>query len=321
MFRTELSLSPSSPSIKHIDSLLTIGSCFSDVIGQRLAENKFQTIVNPFGTVYNPISIFKLLNLIASSSHFSNDGIVESQGIYQHFDLHSKFGKATKEELQAEILQLEERTTKSLSEATWLIITLGTAVVYEHSQNIVANCHKVPAAQFTKRILSVKEVIKAYENFRGKLLLTKPDLRVILTISPVRHIKDTLVFNSQSKSILRVAAAEMALSFPEVSYFPSYEIMMDDLRDYRFYEKDMIHPNETAHDYIWSKFSEVYFDASTRQLIQQWEKLKRNLEHRPFHPESPTHQAFQKKTLLELEQLNGQLNLEQEILDLKKEIL
>jgi hypothetical protein len=320
MFRTEISITPHQHLITHQDSILTLGSCFADVIGNRLAENKFSVDINPFGTVYNPVSIFKLLSQAANNTSFTKEGIVESQGIYQHFDLHSKFGKGAKEELQAEVQQLEQKTTKALTEAKWLIVTLGTAVVYEHSGEIVANCHKVPASQFSKKILSVKEVIRAYENVRNQLFQVNPNIQMIVTVSPVRHVKDTLVVNSQSKSILRVAATEMTV-FPEVSYFPSYEIMMDDLRDYRFYEKDMIHPNETAHDYIWGKFSEVYFDESTRQLSLKWQKLKRNLEHKPFHPASAHHQAFLKKTLEEMEQLSSQLNLEQEIQALKKEIL
>jgi hypothetical protein len=320
MFRTEISITPHQHLIAHQDSILTLGSCFADVIGNHLAENKFSVDINPFGTVYNPVSIFKLLSQAANNTSFTKEGIVESQGIYQHFDLHSKFGKGTKEELQAEVQQLEQKTTKALTEAKWLIVTLGTAVVYEHSGEIVANCHKVPASQFSKKILSVKEVIRAYENVRNQLFQVNPNIQMIVTVSPVRHVKDTLVVNSQSKSILRVAATEMTV-FPEVSYFPSYEIMMDDLRDYRFYEKDMIHPNETAHDYIWGKFSEVYFDESNRQLSLKWQKLKRNLEHKPFHPASAHHQAFLKKTLEEMEQLSSQLNLEQEIQALKKEIL
>ncbi|WOK07311.1 GSCFA domain-containing protein [Imperialibacter roseus] len=320
MFRTEISTTPHQHLITHQDSILTMGSCFADVMGNRLAENKFSVDINPFGTVYNPVSIFKLLSQAASNTSFTNEGIVESQGIYQHFDLHSKFGKGTKEELQAEVQQLEQKTTKTLADAKWLIVTLGTAVVYERSGEIVANCHKVSASQFSKRILSVKEVIRAYENVRNQLFQVNSGIQMIVTVSPVRHVKDTLVVNSQSKSILRVAVAEMT-AFPEVSYFPSYEVMMDDLRDYRFYEKDMIHPNETAHDYIWEKFSGAYFDEPTRQLILKWQKLKRNLEHKPFHPASAHHQAFLKKTMEEMEQLSSQLNLEQEIQALKKEIL
>ncbi|WP_339793218.1 GSCFA domain-containing protein [uncultured Imperialibacter sp.] len=320
MFRTEINLPPYESSIKYGDPILTLGSCFADVMGNRLAENKFSVDINPFGTVYNPVSIFKLLSQAASNTSFTKEGIVESQDIYQHFDLHSKFGKGTKEELQAEVQQLEQKATKALADAKWLIITLGTAVVYERSGEIVANCHKVPASQFSKRILSVKEVIRAYENVRNQLFQVNSGIQMIVTVSPVRHVKDTLVVNSQSKSILRVAVAEMT-AFPEVSYFPSYEIMMDDLRDYRFYEKDMIHPNETAHDYIWEKFSGAYFEESTTQLILKWQKLKKNLEHRPFHPASAHHQVFLKKTLEEMEQLSSQLNLEQEIQALKKEIL
>jgi len=320
MFRTEIQLTPGTQQINHSQTLLTLGSCFADVMGSRLAANKFHAEVNPFGTVYNPVSIFKLVSQAASKTSFSKEGIVESQGIYQHFDLHSKFGKGTEQELLEEIQQLEERAAKSLSTAKWLIITLGTAVVYERTNGVVANCHKVPAAEFSKRMLSVKDVIKAYENIRSQLLQLNPDVRIIITVSPVRHIKDTMVVNNQSKSILRVAAAEMAASFSEVSYFPAYEIMMDDLRDYRFYEKDMLHPNETAHDYIWEKFSEVYFSTATRQLNEQWAKLQRNLRHRPFFPESAEHRQFLQKTLADMEQLHPQMDLTQEIDTLKKQL-
>lgn len=319
MFRTEIHTEPSDQHITHSTPVFTIGSCFSDVIGVRLANSKFKALVNPFGTVYNPASIFKLLDMALHNHPFDAAGIVSSQGVFHHFDLHSSFGAGTENELLEKANNARKQSADMLSQGGWLIITLGTAVVYSvrDTDRIVANCHKVPAASFTKRLLSVKEVIRAYESFRALMQQKAPDLKVILTVSPVRHIKDNLVVNSQSKSILRVAAAEIAASYPEAGYFPSFEIMMDDLRDYRFYEKDMLHPNEVAHDYIWQRFSSTYFNSSTMELVTQWEKLMKNFQHRPFHPESAGHQQFLRNTLRELERLSTQLDLSREIDDLK----
>lgn len=327
MFRTEINLPPAAVTIDHSKSLLTIGSCFAEVMGERFARNKFTVSASPYGTIYNPFSIFKLLYKAARNESLSKEGIVKSQGVYQHYDLHSRFGHTSERELWQHINSKCEEVHRYLPAADWVVITLGTALVYYlretnlSSGRIVANCHKVPAQRFEKRLLTVDEMLRTFRLAYDALKEVTPGVKFILTVSPVRHIKETLEINSHSKSLLRVAAGEIASKFLDVHYFPAYEIMMDDLRDYRFYEKDMIHPNETAHDYVWEKFSKAYFTDKTIALNKHWSKLRRNLEHKPFQPHTEQHQDFLKKTMAEMEQLSSRLDLQQEIQQLKQQIL
>ena len=327
MFRTEIRLIPSAVSLNHGQSILTIGSCFAEVMGKRFERNKFTIRANPYGTIYNPFSICKLLYKAARSEPLPREGVVKSQGVYQHYDLHSKFGHPSESELWQNINEQCEHVTNFLPTADWVVITFGTAMVYSlkeshHSgSRIVANCHKIPGHHFYKRLLSVEEMLRSFRLTHAALKEIKPDMKFIVTVSPVRHIKETLEANSHSKALLRVTAGEICSTMPDVFYFPAFEIMMDDLRDYRFYEKDMIHPNETAHDYIWELFSKTFFTGDTIALNDRWNKLKRNLEHRPFQVQSEQHQHFLRKTLAELEQLSGQLDLKHEIRQLKKQLL
>jgi hypothetical protein len=184
--------------------------------------------------------------------------------------------------------------TKHLKQAKFLLITLGTAYVYEEksSRQVVANCHKVPNFNFNKKLLTKQEIIDSYTKTLVKIKDLNPDINIVFTLSPVRHIKDGVIENKRSKAILLTAIHELVEQNDNVSYFPSYEIMMDDLRDYRFYEKDMIHPNQVAIDYIWDKFSKVYFTDETKQLIKEVESLKKDLAHKPFNENSKEHQKF-----------------------------
>lgn len=327
MFRTEIRLRPSAVSLSHSQSILTIGSCFAEVMGERFGRNKFSIRANPYGTIYNPFSICKLLYKAARSEPLTKEGVVKSQGVFRHYDLHSKFGHPSEKEFWQNINERCEEVKNFLPAADWVIITLGTAMVYSMRESlhsggrIVANCHKVPGHHFYRRLLSVEEMLRFFRLTYVALKEVKPGMKFIVTVSPVRHIKETLETNSHSKALLRVAAGEICSTFPDVFYFPAFEIMMDDLRDYRFYEKDMIHPNETAHDYIWDLFSKTFFTEDTIALNDRWSKLKRNLDHRPFQAKSEQHQHFLQKTLAELEQLSGQLELKQEIRQLKKQLL
>lgn len=323
MFRTEINLTPSAVKIDHRQPLLTIGSCFAEVMGDRLVKNKFTVNANPFGTIYNPFSIFKLLYKAARNEGLSKEGLVKSQGVYQHFDLHSRFGHTSEKELWQHVNARCEEVSAFLPKTEWVIVTFGTALVYylKETNRVVANCHKVPGQRFEKRLFSIDECIRTFRLTYDALKEINPGIKFILTVSPVRHTRETLETNSHSKALLRVAAGEICSKFLDVHYFPAYEIMMDDLRDYRFYEKDMIHPNETAHDYIWDKFSETFFTEETVALNQKWGKLRRNLDHKAFQPHSEQHQDFLKKTMLEMEQLGGQLDLQQEIQHLKQQIL
>ncbi|MEQ8924844.1 MAG: GSCFA domain-containing protein [Fulvivirga sp.] len=323
MFRTELNIIPSGEKLSLKQPILTIGSCFSDNIGSKLKEYKFQTLANPFGTVYNPVSIFKLLSMASENNEPAKESYLTNDGIYANYDFHSSFSSLNQQELEDQVVNSLSNTHLFLDKSPVLIITFGTAFIYRRIDNdeIVANCHKVPAKNFKKELLNQKQIIQEFEQLHTKLVLKYPKIRFILTVSPVRHIKDSLELNSVSKSILRIACHSLSEQFENVEYFPSYEIQLDDLRDYRFYKSDMIHPTEEATHYIWNKFAECYFDESTLEFIEEWIKIKRAIDHKPFNPKSEKHQEFVRNTIAKIKSLNSDIDFTEELLSLKKALI
>ncbi|WP_242927054.1 GSCFA domain-containing protein [Pontibacter vulgaris] len=305
MFRTEVNVSPASLALGLQSNVLTFGSCFAEVIGNKLLQNKARALVNPFGTLFNPISVCKLLQAAAGQPYNFEEHLVQHNGIWYVYDLHSSLSSPDKEELTELIRQRLQQTEQQLQQASLLIITLGTAVSYKLIKTgaIVANCHKLPASNFNRELLSITEISTAFESLLAVLNQVNPNLKVLLTVSPVRHIKETIEINSVSKSILRVACHQLKQTHDHVLYFPAYEIMMDDLRDYRFYKPDMLHPTEVAEDYIWQKFTKAYFSKEFQEFLPEWEKMLRAVAHRPFHPDTPAHQAFLQNTIAQLRQL------------------
>ena len=319
-FRTEISC-PASRPISLKDTILTAGSCFADQFGQWLQNNKFDVSVNPFGANYNPISIHKAL--MESVSMELNDRLfIEYEAIWHHFDYHSQWSSLKKEELKTILQKLLQGVNQYLRKMNVLIITYGTAWVYHHkTQNtLVSNCHKIPGKEFEKRLLSIEEIATSFAQLYSVLKNIRPEVRIILTVSPVRHIKDTLVLNSVSKAVLRLACHTFSSQYEQVEYFPSYEIMMDDLRDYRFYGRDKIHPNEEAVDYISQKFSDQYFVPEVRSFIQKWQSIQQSMSHRPYHPDSEAHQLFLKDLLHKLEELKEVVSVEEEVQIIQSQI-
>ena len=323
MFRTELDPQPSSWTITHDSPTLTIGSCFSGCMGHRFEKNKFPVLSNPFGTVYNPISIFKLLGHAIDNSDPSESHFIETQDLWVHLDFHSKFSSTDKVALEQGTRHAIQNTHQFLKTAKYLVVTLGTALVYKSktSGEIVANCHKIPAREFSKHLLTQKQVVEAFSGLLEKLTHFNTSLRLILTVSPVRHIKDSLEVNAVSKSLLRLVCDTLASQYAHVSYFPSYEIMMDDLRDYRFYATDMIHPSEQAEEYIWNKFASVYFNSETQALLKKWSSIQNALEHRPFNPSSGAHQKFIRQTIQRVQELSDKFDITRELDRLKKQLV
>ncbi|QSE97034.1 GSCFA domain-containing protein [Fulvivirga lutea] len=323
MFRTELNITPSKDKITLSTPILTIGSCFSDNIGEKLEENKFQVLSNPFGTVYNPISIFKLLNTAVSQNLPEADSYLTNDGLHANYDFHSSFSSLHQGDLEESIEESISKTHQFLKSAKVIIITFGTAFVYRRIDNntIVANCHKVPAKEFNKELLSHEAICNQFKVTYMQLKAFNPDLRFMLTVSPVRHIKDTLELNSVSKSALRTACHSLQEEYDDITYFPSYEIQLDDLRDYRFYKSDMLHPTEEATDYIWNKFAECNFDKNTIEFINEWAKIKRAIDHKPFNPNSDKHQKFLKNTLQKIKGLPSEVDFSSEVDLLETQIL
>ncbi|MBF8962059.1 GSCFA domain-containing protein [Pontibacter sp. FD36] len=290
---------------------MTIGSCFAEVIGRRLHDSKAQVVVNPFGTIFNPLSVSKLLRGAISQQRDFDQNLVQHNGIWYAYDLHSSLSSPNRDELLATITNLLDTTRTALQQAKLLIITLGTAVGYRllSSGEVVANCHKIPARNFNRELLPLHTLQQDMESTLEQLQLFNPKLQVLLTVSPVRHIKETIEINSVSKSILRVLCHQMTTN-QQVRYFPAYEIMVDDLRDYRFYGRDMVHPTEVAEDYIWDKFVQAYLSQEFRDFLQEWEKIRRALSHRPFHTASEAHQKFLKNTIDQLQALSRRYSID-----------
>lgn len=322
-FRTELKISPAQLSIGLKSAIVTQGSCFSDAIGERLATYKLRTLVNPFGVIYNPESIHKVLTYSIYNEPAPEHTFLNHNNLFANYDFHSEYSAPKKEALTSRIINTLGSAHYFLKDADWLLITYGTAWVYQRKETgeIVANCHRQPSALFSKSLLNIDSIHKSFRIFFEQLKRFNPGIKIILTVSPVRHIKDTLELNSVSKSVLRLACHQIAAQFDDVDYFPAFEIMMDDLRDYRFYKSDMLHPTDQAEDYIWEKFVERYFSGETKDFVQKWRALLSATRHKPFHPETPAHQQFLIETLKKLDDLKEMVNLDDEIAALRKQLL
>ena len=272
MFRTELPIAPATSQLPRTARVLTVGSCFADSIGLRLAANKVESLVNPFGTVFQPLALTKLLRAAAGEDVDWQQHLVEARGRWQSYDLHGSIGADSPVELLLIIQELVRRTGEFLRQADLMLLTLGTAWAYRlrETGELVSNCHKQSADLFVRELLTPDEIINNLAETHAYLRRINPELRFILTVSPVRHLKDTLPLNSVSKSVLRLATHIVSDLLPGVAYFPAYELLLDDLRDYRFYASDMLHPSEVAEDYIWEKFARTYFDADFGRFRKEW---------------------------------------------------
>ncbi|MFK7951344.1 MAG: GSCFA domain-containing protein [Ekhidna sp.] len=306
MFKLNFDIPQSEKKITLKDQIYLIGSCFSDEIGSLLKENKFSSLNNPFGTLYNPHSICKLIR-----NESSGNEIIDSQGVFYHWDSHGQVSGLDESEVISSFENALKQSDKALKEVNWLVITLGTGLVYrlKATNEIVANCHKIPSNQFSKELLTTNSIVDDFKKTIDYLKGINPELNILFTVSPVRHVKDGLVENNLSKSRLISAVHELVNNHSHLHYFPSYEIMMDELRDYRFYKKDMIHPSEEAVEYVWKKFSDTYFDQEALSFLSEWQKIKSALHHKPFQPHSDKHQQFLKNTLLQLEKLNDLVDI------------
>ena len=308
--RTEIEFVKKEFQFDYSSKIALLGSCFSDEIGGRLKGLKFNTSVNPFGTLFNPLSIAKLLT---DDAVLSENCFVERDGLFFHHSFHSSFYAASKAELKQKCDSVIQETKTFLADADLLIITLGTAFIYERKENggQVANCHKVPQSKFTKRLCKVDEVVNSIVAIQNKF----PHIKIMCTVSPVRHTKDTLELNAVSKSILRLACYELGSC--GVEYFPSFEIMNDDLRDYRFFKSDLIHPSDLAVDYIWDKFFKAFTTIETQEIAHKIQKIVIQLNHRVQATQSEAHKNLLKKTLAQMEELVSVVDFENEISTLK----
>ena len=319
-FRTTFNIPESDFKINHQHKILTIGSCFSDEMGNRLVDLKFDGLINPFGIIFNAYSIQNLIERSIDKRYFTTDDVHQNGEQFFCFDVHSSFNALSKDEILNNLNSTLDRVHHQIHQCDVLILTLGTSWVYERidTAEIVANCHKVEAKQFKKVLLTTEENFKSMDLIAFEITKINSNVKIITTVSPVRHIKDGMVENNVSKARLLDALYQLDLKYKQVNYFPSYELVMDDLRDYRFYKEDLIHPTNQAVEYIWEKFGETYFENSTQTIIQKISKINSALNHRPFNEESTNHQKFLQKTMQMINELEkGQkLDFQQE-----KEIL
>ncbi len=297
--QTEIPLNPQENQIDYSSNILLLGSCFSENIGAKFDYYKFQNLQNPFGVIFNPVSLEKLVIRTVENDLFSEKDIFQHNGIWKCFETHSELDSLEKNEFLSNLNKALQNLREALLSSTHIILTFGTSWVYRHieSNEIVANCHKLPQKNFKKELLPIETISKSIQNSVEKISTLNPKAILVLTVSPVRHIKDGFIENSLSKAHL-ISAVHGFLNLKSSivnlrsSYFPSYEIMMDELRDYRFYSEDMLHPNKTAIEIIWQKFSKVWISPKTENLQKEVSLIQRSLLHRPFNPQSPEHLQF-----------------------------
>jgi len=280
--------------IDYNSKVLLLGSCFSENIGQRFNYFKFQSYQNPFGILFHPTAIEKLITNAINEKEYTEEDIFFLNERWHSFDTHSSLSNPSKEELLNNLNTAVQEANQQLNESTHIIITLGTAWVYRfvESDILVANCHKVPQKKFLKELLSIDNITESLESIVSLIRSVNPTVSFIFTVSPVRHLKDGFVQNQQSKAHLIAAIHEVVEPRKNIFYFPSYEILMDELRDYRFYDEDMIHPNKTAINYIWGKFSNSWISSEATSTMNQVDSIQKRLQHKPFNPDSEGHQKF-----------------------------
>ena len=308
-FRTQIPISKSNYRIDYNSKIMSLGSCFAVNMAEKLDYFKFQNSCNPFGILFHPLAIEKLIDFAVSEKQFIENDIFFHNERWHSFDVHSDLSNSNKEELVATLNTIIKSINQQITESTHFIITYGTSWVYRNieSDAIVANCHKVPQKQFKKELLSVEEIKKSITNTVKLIHSVNPDCTIIFTVSPVRHIKDGFVENQWSKANI-ISALHGAIDFQlsTINYFPSYEIMMDELRDYRFYAEDMLHPNQVAIDYIWKRFKETTISETAFAVMEEVEGIQKSLSHKPFNPNSESHLKFESKVREKITKLENQ---------------
>ena len=307
--QTRIQLSPEKNQIDYESKVLLLGSCFSENIGGKLEYFKFPNLQNPFGIIFNPVSILGLVQRAIRNEYFTEADIFRIEENWYSFEVHSSIWAESEATFITKLNSILQQFKEYLTVATHIVLTYGTAWVYRYSTSglLVANCHKVAQKEFSKELLSVETISASLENTIALIKEVNPNATIITTVSPVRHGKDGIIENSRSKANLISALHQVVGTTEGLYYFPSFEIMMDELRDYRFYKRDMLHPNETAIQIIWEKFKGVWVASETETLQKEIDTVQKGLLHRPFISESASHKAFME-------------NLQEKIIALQKRI-
>lgn len=299
--------------INYHSKIILLGSCFSENIGNKFNYYKFQSQQNPFGILFHPKAIETFITNAINLKEYTDEDVFFFNERWHCFDAHSEMSSSSKEELLQNLNDAIQHTNQQINETSHIIITLGTSWAYRfiETDTTVANCQKVPQKKFLKELLLVDEISESLESIIALVKDVNPSINIILTVSPIRHLKDGFVENQQSKSHLIAAIHQVVEPRKKLFYFPSYEIMMDELRDYRFYKEDMIHPSKTAIDYIWEKFCEAWIDDESKNTMNKVDSIQKRMNHRPFNPNSKEHQNFLQtiqKDILTLQKSNPRIS-------------
>ena len=304
--------------ITYADNISLIGSCFTDHIGRRLSDFKFSVLQNPNGILFDPVNVGKSLISYIDNQQYKETDLFYLNELWQSWNHHSIFSGMIAEDVIANINLSQAKAHNFLEKTDWLIITLGSSFTYKliENQQFVANCHRAPAQLFQKYLLTSEETILSLEDTINKLQRFNPDLKIIFTISPVRHIRDGVIENNRSKSRLIEAVHYLAEQFNHVYYFPAYELVIDVLRDYRFYDIDLVHPNYAATEFVFNKFEQSFIAEETHVFMEEIKKINNSYHHKPFQAQTESHKLFLQNSLKSLKTLQEKLPE----LDFSKEI-
>ena len=294
-FRTVITVQPGEPKIDYSSKIFLLGSCFVENIGDKLDYFQLQNLRNPFGILYHPSALEEFIEKVASSFRYTENDVFLFNERWHSFEAHSSLSDPNPETLLDNLNRNIKLSFDYLREATHVVITLGTSWGYRNKEEgkMVANCHKIPNKHFSKELLRLEDIEKCLRSIIKNLRKLNPEVQVIFTVSPVRHLKDGIVENQRSKANLLAAVHNVIENDPDwIDYFPAYEIVLDDLRDYRFFKEDMLHPNSTAIDYVWKLFTGAWFSGQSFKTMEQVEAVRKGLSHKPFNPASEAHQKF-----------------------------
>lgn len=306
---TKVSIPDFQPKIKYNDAVFMAGSCFSEHISAKLDRYKYDVLSNPFGILYNPVSLASSIDRIARLDLYTADELVLQDGFYHSMDHHGVFSGRSEAEVIDKINRSIRQANEHLKKSSVICISPGTAKVYRYKEtaDVAGNCHKIPQSHFTCETLTLSQCIEAFERIIASIRKLSPEAGIIWTVSPVRHTRDGLVENQRSKATLLLGIAEVMHHHPASNYFPAYEIMMDQLRDYRYYDRDLIHPSPVAVDILWDIFSDAYLDPQERACHVPIEKIKRAMEHRLLHDDPEAVRSFAQGQLKNIDQMASML--------------
>ena len=304
-FRTVVTPAKPAYSITHLDKIVSIGSCFSENVGKKFHEYKFNININPFGQQYNPHSVANAIQRLVEPVPYTSTDLIYHDELYHSYDHHGSFSRSTPEETLQLINENLEKASKDLRHASILFLTFGTSHVFtlKTTDEIVSNCHKLSGSVFDRRLMRPGEIVGGQEDAFKAVQEVNPLIKIVLTVSPVRYFAFGHYENSVSKSLLFAAIHILQQRYPDLYYFPAYELVMDDLRDYRFFSEDMLHPNYQATEYVWESLCNTMLDKKSLEVMKEIEEILLAAKHRPRNPKSEAHKNFVKKNLVKIETL------------------